>query len=79
VVLIEARTQKQIDGVTTDDKGEFKFNEVALGKYQLLFSFIGYKNKALNNLTLSPEKPDITVNTRLDFGRKLYPLTGWKL
>ncbi len=75
VVLIEAQTQKQIDGVTTDDKGEFKFNEVALGKYQLLFSFIGYKNKALNNLTLSPEKPDLSVNT-VPISPESYTLDG---
>lgn len=75
VVLIEAQTQKQIDGVTTDDKGEFKFNEVVLGKYQLLFSFIGYKNKTLNNLILSPEKPDLTLNS-VPISSESYTLDG---
>ena len=75
VVLIEAQTQKQIDGVTTDDKGEFKFNEVGLGKYQLLFSFIGYKNKTLNNLILSPEKPDLTLNS-VPISSESYTLEG---
>lgn len=62
VMLLETQSQNQIDGLTTDEKGEFKFNEIALGKYQLVFSFIGYKNKT-SSITLSPEKPDFNLNT----------------
>ena len=75
VVLVEAQTQKQIDGVTTDEKGEFKFTQVTLGKYQLLFTFIGYKNKTLNNVVLSPEKPDFNANT-VSFSPESYTLEG---
>ena len=62
VMLLEIQSQNQVDGLTTDEKGEFKFNEVALGKYQLVFSFIGYKNKT-SSINLSPEKPDFNLNT----------------
>ena len=62
VMLLETLSQNQVDGLTTNEKGEFKFNEIALGKYQLVFSFIGYKNKT-SNITLSPEKPDFNLNT----------------
>jgi outer membrane receptor protein involved in Fe transport len=58
VLLRNAQTQKQIDGVVTDEKGAFKFPEVPLGKYELSISFIGYRNKAIKNITLTPQKPD---------------------
>lgn len=58
VVLINAQTQKQIDGVVTDEKGAFKFPEVSLGKYDLTFSFIGYRSKSIKGITLTPQKPD---------------------
>ncbi|WP_421798022.1 TonB-dependent receptor domain-containing protein [Haliscomenobacter sp.] len=58
VVLTNAQTQKQIDGVVTDEKGAFKFPEVVLGKYDLGFSFIGYRTKSIKGITLTPQKPD---------------------
>lgn len=58
VVLQDAASKKQIDGLTTDEKGGFKFPEVKLGKYQLTISFIGYRNKTVTGINLSPEKPD---------------------
>ena len=58
VVLTNAQTQKQIDGIVTDEKGAFKFPEVVLGKYDLGFSFIGYRTKSIKGITLTPQKPD---------------------
>ncbi|HOY18429.1 MAG TPA: TonB-dependent receptor [Haliscomenobacter sp.] len=61
VVLINAQSQKQLDGVVTDDKGIFKFPEVTLGKYDLVVSFIGYRSKTLKGITLTPQKPDYST------------------
>jgi outer membrane receptor protein involved in Fe transport len=58
IVLVEAGTQKQKDGLVTDEKGVFRFPEVKLGKYDLLISFLGYRNKTVKGLNLTPEKPD---------------------
>lgn len=61
VVLLNAQTQKQLTGVVTDEKGAFKFPEVTLGKYDLSFSFIGYRSKTIKGINLTPQKPDYTT------------------
>ncbi len=62
VVLFDTRQKKQVDGTITDDKGEFKFPEVKLGSYDLQISFLGYANKIISNITLTPQKPDIVLD-----------------
>lgn len=62
IVLIEPKTNKQLDGTITDEKGEFKFPEVKLGTYDLQISFIGYSAKTLKTITLTPQKPDVNFN-----------------
>lgn len=63
IMLVNAQTQEQVDGLTSDEKGEFKFTEVPLGRYQMVLSFIGYASKTIANVVLSPEKPDYNANT----------------
>jgi len=58
IVLFSPEQNKQIDGTITDVKGEFKLQNVKLGTYDLQISFIGYKNKVIKNITLTPQKPD---------------------
>jgi len=60
-VLLNAQSQKQLDGVVTDDKGSFKFPEVNLGKYDVVVSFIGYRSKTLKGINLTPQKPDYST------------------
>ncbi len=61
VVLIDAKTQKEINGGITDDKGEFKLQNVKNGTYQLAFSFLGYNTKTLNQVETTLEKPDLDL------------------
>lgn len=61
IVLFSPKQNKQIDGTITDEKGEFKLPEVKLGSYELQISFIGYQNKVIKNVNLTPEKPDFTI------------------
>lgn len=75
IMLVNAQSQEQIDGLTTDEKGEFKFVEVPLGKYQMVISFIGYRSKTVDNVVLSPEKPDYNTNT-IYFSPESYTLEG---
>ncbi|MBV6426756.1 MAG: Vitamin B12 transporter BtuB [Haliscomenobacter sp.] len=58
VVLIDEKTQQQRGGVVTDEKGQFKFPAVKLGKYQLQVSFIGYQSKQVTAIELTPKNPD---------------------
>ena len=44
VALISTKTNKPIDGTTSDAKGNFSMTKLAPGDYRLQYSFIGYKN-----------------------------------
>jgi ferric enterobactin receptor len=58
VVLIDAKTEKQIDGGLTDEKGDFKLSEIKLGTYNLSFTFMGYRSKEVKGITLTGKEPD---------------------
>lgn len=58
VVLVDVATQQQRGGVVTDEKGQFKFPEVRMGKYMLQISFIGYQSKQVADIELTPKNPD---------------------
>lgn len=61
VALWDVKQDKQIDGIITDEKGAFRFPELKAGKYKVQISFLGYKTKELNNLEITPQKPDINL------------------
>jgi len=58
VVLLDARTGTQKEGTTTDEKGNFRFNNLKSGKYKVAISFMGYKSRTLKEVELTPQKPD---------------------
>lgn len=61
VVLINSEFGKQLDGVITDDKGKFKFTEVALKEYEIEVSFIGYVPRKVKKVKLTKKKPDLSL------------------
>lgn len=52
ISLIDIKSNKPVDGTTTDDKGKFVINKIAVGDYKLLISFIGYKGREVKNITI---------------------------
>ncbi len=60
--LIDIKTNRPIDGTTTDEKGEFSMSKVASGEFKILISFIGYKNKTINNVKID-RKTDLDLGT----------------
>ncbi len=44
IALISTKTNKPVDGTTSDAKGAFAMSKLAPGDYRLQYSFIGYKN-----------------------------------
>jgi len=60
VVLSDSKG-KELDGVITDEKGEFRFQEVKTGAYQLQVSFLGYLSKTITPVTTTLEKPDLDL------------------
>jgi outer membrane receptor protein involved in Fe transport len=62
VVLISQKSGKEVDGTVTDEKGQFKFPEAKIDSYKIYFSFLGYDEKFLQDIELTPEKPDARLN-----------------
>ena len=44
---------KPIDGTLTNEKGEFKFENVSTGTYKLVLSYVGYKPKSVENIQIT--------------------------
>ncbi|MFZ4427986.1 MAG: TonB-dependent receptor domain-containing protein [Saprospiraceae bacterium] len=70
VVLLDAQTKTQKGGAVTDEKGQFKFNDVRLGKYSLQLSFIGYQSQTIADIELTPKNPDF------DAGKVIFVAEG---
>lgn len=61
VVLLNAETKKQINGIVTETDGTFKLQNIKNGTYDLQFSFMGYNTKVIPNIELTPKSPDYEV------------------
>lgn len=53
IALMDVKTNKPIDGTTSDAKGQFSLTKLAPGDYRLQYSFIGYKNKDSQLFTIA--------------------------
>ncbi len=61
VLLKKQSDGKVIDAVATDEKGMFVFKNVAFGTYSLDFKFLGFKNKILNNISVSKKNRFVKI------------------
>ncbi|MBD1366886.1 TonB-dependent receptor [Mucilaginibacter sp. ZT4R22] len=50
-----------INGVLTDEKGNFKLDNIKSGSYKITISFLGYKTKTIDPVTTSASKPDANL------------------
>lgn len=52
---------KAVNGTLTDESGKFKLNELALGKYTLKITSLGYEEQKIE-FELTPKNPDFQLN-----------------
>lgn len=52
IAVLSIATNKPINGTTADANGKFTINKLAPGKYRILYTFIGYKDKRSSVLTV---------------------------
>ncbi|GAB3640196.1 outer membrane beta-barrel family protein [Spirosoma arcticum] len=62
VALVNTQTKKPIDGTVADDKGRFTLNKLPQGDFQLLISFVGYRNKTVSSVKLD-RRGDVALGT----------------
>lgn len=58
VSIFRSGGKAPINGVVTDEKGNFKLNNVAPGKYKIKVTFIGYPSKIFDPVITTLSKPD---------------------
>jgi ferric enterobactin receptor len=58
VGIIDRQSGKTVNGGISDEKGSFRIMGLPSGAYTLQVVFMGYKNKEVNTISLSPQKPD---------------------
>ncbi|QJW90439.1 TonB-dependent receptor [Spirosoma taeanense] len=62
VALIDVTTKRPIDGTVADEKGRFTLNKLPSGDFQLLISFVGYRNKTISSVKLD-RRGDVNLGT----------------
>jgi len=65
VGLYRSGGKSPITGVVTDEKGNFKLDNIKPGSYKLVISFIGYPSKTIDPVVTSASKPDNKLGTVL--------------
>ncbi|GAB3881943.1 outer membrane beta-barrel family protein [Spirosoma agri] len=62
IALIDTKTNKPVDGTVADEKGRFTLTKLPQGDFQLLISFVGYRNKTVSSVKLN-RKGDVDLGT----------------
>ncbi|QKZ13441.1 TonB-dependent receptor domain-containing protein [Spirosoma sp. KUDC1026] len=53
VALLNKATGKTVDGTVADDKGKFTLAKLVAGDYRMLISFVGYRNKTIEDVKIT--------------------------
>lgn len=61
ISLFSEANNKLVNGIITDEKGTFKFNDVPVGNYKIKISFIGYTDKEVADVRTTGGKPDLDL------------------
>ncbi|HLN52264.1 MAG TPA: TonB-dependent receptor [Lentimicrobium sp.] len=62
VVLFKQKDSLMVTGTITDNRGRFILKNLNPGKYYLVIQFIGFENKEIGDLVISPGSADIKLN-----------------
>ncbi|WP_215241625.1 TonB-dependent receptor domain-containing protein [Dyadobacter helix] len=65
IALFTMADNKAVDGTVADENGKFSMTKIAPGSYRLLISFIGFKDKTVNNIKVEKGKDVELGNIRL--------------
>ncbi|MBO0937608.1 TonB-dependent receptor [Fibrella sp. HMF5335] len=53
IALYNRATGKAVDGTVADDKGKFTLAKLVAGNYRILISFVGFRSKTIDSLTVT--------------------------
>jgi len=62
VALYKVKDSSLVNGCISDSTGRFKMENLSFGRYYLKISFIGFKEKIVNDVMLNPKKTEFELN-----------------
>lgn len=65
IAVYRSNGKVPLNGTMTDEKGVFKLNDMKIGKYKIVITFIGYPSKTVDPVVTTPSKPDFNMGTIL--------------
>lgn len=65
VALLNPQNSAILDGVITKNNGEFNFEGLPLGEYDIKCTFMGYKTEFVKSVKISADNPKITLSNVL--------------
>jgi len=63
ISIFKSGAKTPINGVLTDEKGNFRIDNLRAGKYKITVSFIGYPTKTYDPIETTASKPDNNMGT----------------
>jgi outer membrane receptor protein involved in Fe transport len=63
ISIFKSGAKTPINGVLTDEKGNFRIDNLRAGKYKITVSFIGYPTKTFDPVETTASKPDNNMGT----------------
>ncbi|MCK9244888.1 MAG: TonB-dependent receptor [Candidatus Marinimicrobia bacterium] len=63
ITLRTGRDSTIVTGTITNQDGVFFLEKIPPGRYQVKISFIGYKAATINNVAVTPQKPEVVLAT----------------
>lgn len=63
ITLQSLRDSSIVTGTITNQDGIFIIERVPVGRYRAKVSFIGFKTATINNVLISPQKPEVVLGT----------------
>jgi outer membrane receptor protein involved in Fe transport len=63
ISLFKSGGKVPINGVLTDEKGNFKLDNIKSGSYKITISFLGYQTKTIDPVTTTAGKPDANMGS----------------
>jgi outer membrane receptor protein involved in Fe transport len=61
IALMDAATDKPVNGALADEKGKFTITKVAEGNYNVVISFLGYETTTIRNIHVEEKKDEIDL------------------
>ncbi len=63
ISLVSLRDSSIVTGTISNQDGIFIIEHVPVGRYRAKISFIGFKTATINNVLISPQKPEVVLGT----------------